>query len=192
MRDFGDSALFPVYEVLKASILVDGFDLILDVQRSQGSYLRDLRDGTEFLDMFGFFGSSALGMNHPAITDDEEFQQELAVVASNKPSNSDIYTEPMARFVAAFARVLGDAVRHRPGDADILVLQAQVPVQSGRVVLLDDESRRALPLALALARRRLGGLAEVPFAFVLAQLRHRAPDRTPPRPRVTSPRDPIR
>ncbi len=36
MRDFGDSALFPVYEVLKASILVDGFDLILDVQRSQG------------------------------------------------------------------------------------------------------------------------------------------------------------
>ncbi|MDN5547583.1 MAG: L-lysine 6-transaminase, partial [Rhodococcus sp. (in: high G+C Gram-positive bacteria)] len=34
---------------------------------------------------------------------------ELAVVASNKPSNSDIYTEPMARFVAAFARVLGDS-----------------------------------------------------------------------------------
>lgn len=110
MRDFGDSALFPVYDVLKASILVDGFDLILDVEGSRGSYLRDLRDGTEYLDMFGFFGSSALGMNHPAITGDEEFQQELAVVASNKPSNSDIYTEPMARFVAAFARVLG--IRH--------------------------------------------------------------------------------
>lgn len=109
MRDFGDSALFPVYDVLKASILVDGFDLILDVEGSRGSYLRDLRDGTEYLDMFGFFGSSALGMNHPAITGDEEFQQELAVVASNKPSNSDIYTEPMARFVAAFARVLGDS-----------------------------------------------------------------------------------
>ncbi len=108
MRDFGDSALFPVYDVLKASILVDGFDLILDVEGSRGgSYLRDLRDGTEYLDMFGFFGSSALGMNHPAIAGDEEFQQELAVVASNKPSNSDIYTEPMARFVAAFARVLG-------------------------------------------------------------------------------------
>ncbi|WP_064443417.1 L-lysine 6-transaminase [Rhodococcus sp. YH3-3] len=109
MRDFGDSALFPVYDVLKASILVDGFDLILDVEGSRGSYLRDLRDGTEYLDMFGFFGSSALGMNHPAIAGDEEFQQELAVVASNKPSNSDIYTEPMARFVAAFARVLGDS-----------------------------------------------------------------------------------
>ena len=115
MRDFGDSALFPVYDVLKASILVDGFDLILDVEGSRGSYLRDLRDGTEYLDMFGFFGSSALGMNHPAIAGDEEFQQELAVVASNKPSNSDIYTEPMARFVAAFARVdrRRDVFRHR-------------------------------------------------------------------------------
>lgn len=109
MRDLGGSALFPVFEVLGASILVDGFDLILDVEGSRGSYLRDLCDGTEYLDMFGFFGSSALGMNHPAIADDDAFQRELATVASNKPSNSDIYSEPMARFVAAFVRVLGDS-----------------------------------------------------------------------------------
>jgi hypothetical protein len=74
--------------------------------------------------------------------------------------------------LAVFARVERDAVRHRPGGGDALVLQPQVPVQAGRVVLLDDEARRALALAAALARRRLLRLAEVPFAFVLTQLRH--------------------
>ena len=33
---------------------------------------------------------------------------EIAAVAVNKPSNSDVYTVPMARFVETFARVLGD------------------------------------------------------------------------------------
>ena len=58
--------------------------------------------------MFTFFASSALGMNHPSLADDERFRAELAQAAVNKPSNSDIYTVPMARFVDAFARVLGD------------------------------------------------------------------------------------
>ena len=43
--------------------------------------------------MFTFFASSALGMNHPAVTSDEA-RRELASVAANKPSNSDIYTVP--------------------------------------------------------------------------------------------------
>lgn len=102
------AAGFPVFEVLNASILADGFDLVLDLERSHGTYLRDLRTGIDYLDMFGFFGSSALGMNHPDIVGDEEFRRELAMAASNKPSNSDIYSVPMARFVDAFVRVLGD------------------------------------------------------------------------------------
>lgn len=108
MQGGGERSEFPVFEVLNASILADGFDLVLDVERSRGVYLRDLRSGIEYLDMFGFFGSSALGMNHPAIADDPEFVSELAMVAANKPSNSDIYSVPMARFVDAFVRVLGD------------------------------------------------------------------------------------
>ena len=58
--------------------------------------------------MFTFFASSALGMNHPALADDEAFRAELAAAAVNKPSNSDVYSVPMARFVDTFARVLGD------------------------------------------------------------------------------------
>lgn len=97
-----------VHAVLSRSILADGMDLVLDMRRSSGSYLVDARTGERFLDMFTFFASSALGMNHPALADDEEFLAELAQAAVNKPSNSDAYTVPMARFVDTFVRVLGD------------------------------------------------------------------------------------
>ncbi|MCM6777787.1 L-lysine 6-transaminase [Nocardia sp. CDC159] len=97
-----------VHEILSANILADGFDLVLDLRRSRGRRLVDHRDGTAYLDMFGFFASSALGMNHPALAEDEGFRSELATAAINKPSNSDVYTVEMARFVDTFARVLGD------------------------------------------------------------------------------------
>ena len=97
-----------VHEVLSRSILADGFDLVLDLVRSSGSYLIDARDGRRYLDMFTFFASSALGMNHPALADDDDFRAELTEAALNKPSNSDVYTVAMARFVETFARVLGD------------------------------------------------------------------------------------
>jgi L-lysine 6-transaminase len=102
-----------VHEVLSRSILADGFDLVLDLTQSAGSYLVDARDGRRYLDMFTFFASSALGMNHPALADDDEFRAELMQAALNKPSNSDVYTVAMACFVETFARVLGDpALRH--------------------------------------------------------------------------------
>ena len=97
-----------VREVLSHSILADGLDFVLDVERSAGSYLVDARTGERYLDMFTFFASSALGMNHPALAGDEAFRAELAAAAVNKPSNSDVYSVPMARFVDTFARVLGD------------------------------------------------------------------------------------
>ena len=78
-----------VHAALARSMLVDGFDFVLDLSRSAGSYLYDARDGRRYLDMFTFFASSALGMNHPALDDDEEFRAELLDAALNKPSNSD-------------------------------------------------------------------------------------------------------
>ena len=97
-----------VHERVAAHLLADGFEFVLDLDRSHGSTLVDARDGSEYLDMFTFFASSALGMNHDALARDDAFMREIAAVAVNKPSNSDIYTVPMARFVETFARVLGD------------------------------------------------------------------------------------
>ncbi len=103
-----DIAPTDVHDAIARHMLADGYDLVLDLDRSQGSTLVDARDGSTYLDLFTFFASSALGMNHPDLAGDEEFVAELGRVAVNKPSNSDIYTVPMARFVETFARVLGD------------------------------------------------------------------------------------
>ncbi|OZM81131.1 L-lysine 6-transaminase [Pseudonocardia sp. MH-G8] len=97
-----------VHETLRRHMLVDGFDLVLDTRASQGSCLVDARDGTRWLDMFSFFASAPLGMNHPALAGDPAFLAELTEAAVNKPSNSDIYTVQMAAFVETFERVLGD------------------------------------------------------------------------------------
>ena len=97
-----------VHETLRRHLLVDGFDLVLDTRASRGSWLVDARDGSRWLDLFSFFASSPLGMNHTALVDDPGFLAELAEVAVNKPSNSDVYSVPMARFVDTFARVVGD------------------------------------------------------------------------------------
>lgn len=126
-----------VHEVLARSILVDGFDFVLDLARSAGSYLYDARDGRRYLDMFTFFASSALGMNHPALADDQEFRAELAQAALNKPSNSDVYSVAMARFVQTFARVLGDpALPHL-----FFVDGGALAVENGLKVAFDWKSR---------------------------------------------------
>lgn len=88
-------------------MLVDGFPFVLDLEASQGSDLVDAVTGEHYLDLFSFFGSNALGMNHPRMTD-PAVVAELGQVAVHKPSNSDIYTVAMAEFVEAFRRVLGD------------------------------------------------------------------------------------
>ena len=105
----GTSTIRPdeVFDSLRRHLLVDGMPLVLDLRRSHGTTLVDEATGDEYLDMFTFFASNALGMNHPGLTEDEEFKAELLEAALNKPSNSDIYTVAMARFVDTFARVMG-------------------------------------------------------------------------------------
>jgi L-lysine 6-transaminase len=97
-----------VRTVIGRNMLMDGFDLVLDLTESRGSILVDARNGTRYLDLFTFFASNALGMNHPALTEDPAFRADLLEAAFNKPSNSDVYTVAMARFVDTFTRVLGD------------------------------------------------------------------------------------
>ncbi|KAA0104621.1 L-lysine 6-transaminase [Mycolicibacterium sp. P1-5] len=127
-----------VRTVLARSILADGLDLVLDLDRSCGSWLVDARNGTRYLDMFTFFASSALGMNHPALADDAAFRAELMQGAINKPSNSDVYTVPMARFVDTFGRVLGDpALPHL-----FFVDGGALAVENALKVAFDWKSRR--------------------------------------------------
>src|SRR5438445_7528779 len=104
----GPLEVLDVRATIARHLLVDGFEFVLDLDSSRGSTLVDARNGTEYLDLFTFFASSALGMNHPALADDDSFRAELARVAVNKPSNSHVYSVPMALFLDTFARVPGD------------------------------------------------------------------------------------
>jgi len=101
-----------VHNILRTRMLVDGFDLVLDLKNSHGLTLVDEKTGDEYLDFFSFFASNPLGMNHPKMNTNE-FKEELAIAAMNKPSNSDIYTTEMAKFVDVFSRVaVPDFMKH--------------------------------------------------------------------------------
>lgn len=97
-----------VHKTLSKHMLADGFDMVIDLKKSQGSYIYDSRYGKRFLDFFSFFGSSALGMNHPKLTT-PEFMEKLAYIAVNKPSNSDVYSVEMAEFVETFGNLVQPA-----------------------------------------------------------------------------------
>lgn len=93
-----------VHETLAKHILVDGFDLVVDLRKSQGHFIYDARTGKRFLDFFTFFASCPIGMNHPKMETDE-FKERLLASAMNKPSSSDAYTVEMAEFVETFDQV---------------------------------------------------------------------------------------
>ena len=91
-----------VHEILGRHMLADGMDLVMDLDRSHGSWIVDQRDGTEYLDLYTMYASQAIGYNHPKM---REISDELGRVAIQKPICSDIYTVEMARFMEVFRRV---------------------------------------------------------------------------------------
>ncbi|MBI4912214.1 MAG: L-lysine 6-transaminase [Acidobacteria bacterium] len=91
-----------VFEALGRHMLVDGFHLVMDLEKSQGSWLVDARDGRKFLDFYTFFATTPLGHNHPRLRE-PEFEKHLGSIAVNKPANSDIYTTAYATWVETFA-----------------------------------------------------------------------------------------
>lgn len=95
-----------VLNALGEHILLDGFKIILDQEKSRGSYLVDAANGHRLIDLYGFFGSLTIGFNHPYF-DQPAVQRDLVRAAKAKVANSDVYSEAYAEFVETFARVAG-------------------------------------------------------------------------------------
>lgn len=91
-----------VKATLSRHILADGFDFIMDFEKSHGSWIYDKNTGTEFLDMFSMFASASVGYNHPYLMERSEWLGRMAV---NKPTLADVYSEEYARFLEVFERV---------------------------------------------------------------------------------------
>jgi L-lysine 6-transaminase len=93
-----------VHEVLGRHMLADGYDMVLDLDKSVGRHLWDARRSRWYLDMFSFFATLPVGLNHPGLRD-ARFREKLMRAALANPTNSDIYTTEFAEFVETFGRV---------------------------------------------------------------------------------------
>src|SRR5206468_575329 len=91
---------------LEEHILVDGFKLVFDLERSRGSRFVDAATGRELIDLYSFYASQPIGFNHPYF-DRPEVKAELLAAARIKVANADVYTAQYAIFVSTFARVVG-------------------------------------------------------------------------------------
>ncbi len=89
-------------ETIGSRMLADGMDLIIDLDKSHGSWLVDGRNGREYLDLFSMFASMSVGYNHPYILKNNN---RLLRSVINKPTNSDIYTMEMAEFVETMGKI---------------------------------------------------------------------------------------
>ncbi len=91
-------------QTLEKHILLDGFKIVFDLEKSRGSYMYDAPSGRRLIDFYGFFGSVPVGFNHPHF-EKPEVRAELLEAATIKIANSDVYSQAYADFVETFTRV---------------------------------------------------------------------------------------
>src|SRR6267378_50168 len=95
-----------VLKTLEQHILLDGFKIVVDLEKSRGSYIYDTASDRRLIDLYGFFGSMPVGFNHPYF-DRDDVKSDLLRAAKVKIANSDVYSEAYAEFVETFSRVAG-------------------------------------------------------------------------------------
>jgi L-lysine 6-transaminase len=85
---------------LKQHILIDGFHVVANEEKSHGCWVVDEETGKKYLDCYSQFASQPLGWNHSAYKD--------TIYPNHKMANSDMYTESYADFVDAFSEITPD------------------------------------------------------------------------------------
>src|SRR5690606_1038170 len=96
-----EAQVMNVHERLGKHILADGYPIVMDIEKSHGSYIVD-ENGEEYLDVFSMFASASIGYNNPHLVKHEACLRKMAV---NKPTISDICTEKYAHVLDTFERV---------------------------------------------------------------------------------------
>src|SRR6266850_2627394 len=124
---------------MEKHILVDGFKLVFDVERSRGSRFVDAATGRELIDLYSFYASQPIGFNHPYF-DRPEVQADLLAAAKVKVANADVYTVQFATFVNTFARVVGSA----PLDRYFFIEGGSLAVENALKAAMDWKVRKNL------------------------------------------------
>src|SRR5690606_17125162 len=90
-----------VKQTLSRHMLADGFDFVMDFDKSHGSWIHDRVTGKNYLDMFSMFASASIGYNHPYLMKKSAWLGKMAV---NKPTLADVYSQEFADFMKVFER----------------------------------------------------------------------------------------
>ncbi len=86
------------------------FDIIIDFEKSQGSYLFDKKTDKYFLDFFSMYSSLPLGYNHEIF--DEEFDNKIKYLSRLKMSNNVFLSEELNSFQKKISRTLKNSNLH--------------------------------------------------------------------------------
>src|SRR5436309_6389838 len=90
-----------VLEEIEQHVLLDGFKIVIDLEKSRGSYLYNAVSDKRLVDFYGFFGSMPIGFNHPHF-DNPNVRRDLLRAAKVKIANSDIYSAGYAERIKTF------------------------------------------------------------------------------------------
>lgn len=91
-----------VKKILSRHLLADGFDFVMDFEKSHGSWIHDRSSGNDYLDMFSMFASASVGYNHPYLVEKSPWLGKMAII---KPTLADVYSQEFADFMEVFERV---------------------------------------------------------------------------------------
>jgi len=132
-----------VIEELEKHLLVDGFRLIYDAEKSHGAFFVDARTGREYLDLYSFYASQPVGFNHPYFSR-PEVEADLLTASKIKVANADVYTPQFATFVSTFARVVGFS----PLERYFFIEGGSVAVENALKAAMDWKVRKNLDAGL--------------------------------------------
>lgn len=94
-----------VHAVLKKHTIGDGHGIVVDTDKSKGSWIVDLVTGKNYLDCYSQFASQPVGWNHSTLKFNlPHFIPSLGC----KVANSDLYTPELAEFVSDFSSIATD------------------------------------------------------------------------------------
>src|SRR5207244_6692359 len=96
-RSRGTISPSTVLDTIERHVLLDGFKVVVDLEKSRGSYLHNAVDDRRLIDLYGFFGSMPVGFNYPHF-DQPEVQRDLLRAAKVKIANWDVYSDGHVKF----------------------------------------------------------------------------------------------
>ena len=85
-----------VKKTLARHLLAEGFDIIVDLEKSRGSWLVDQRNNDRYLDFFSMYASMGIGFNHPKML---AVRERLGRFAIQKPGCSDFFSQQFVNSV---------------------------------------------------------------------------------------------